>query len=90
MAKVKQVSVKANINIKHDGKVHMADSKFKLEEKAAKALEEKGYLEILEEVEIKESKKPGKSNDKDANTDGDGAGADNDTTDGEDEDSKEE
>lgn len=74
MAKAKQVNVKANINIKHNGVSHLADAKFPMDAKAAKTLEEKGYLEILGEIEPKQ---PTKQKDDEA-----GAGAEKDNTDG--------
>lgn len=78
MAKAKQVNVKANINIKHNGVSHISGAKFVMEAKAAKKLEEKGYLEIISEVLVEEKQsKPPKQNDDET-----GAGAEKDNTDG--------
>jgi len=59
MAAAKKISVKALVNITHDGKSFKIDENLKINEDEAKELEERGCVEILEK-QPKETNTPGK------------------------------
>ena len=46
---IQSKTVKALVNIKHDGIVYLVNDEFKVYESIAKDLEEKGYVEVVGE-----------------------------------------